>query len=157
MLHFKSLISRCNTSVSNKLLGPQKETGKLERKGRGRGKEKYPAELLAPPHMRCSINISLIKSAKRTKCTQLTRISKLWTPKTKKLLLIQQIWDLMLWTKGCWKGRVPSTNGISFWEICVTELPPGVLLGWVLFLVFGFGFWFWSRSSPGMQVGHALP
>lgn len=47
MLHFKSLISSCNTSVSNKLLGPQKETGKLERKGQGREKGKYPAELLA--------------------------------------------------------------------------------------------------------------
>lgn len=37
MLHLKSLISSCNTSVSNKLLGPEKEIGK---KGSGKRKEK---------------------------------------------------------------------------------------------------------------------
>lgn len=62
MLHFMSLISRCNTSVSNKLLEPEKKTQKLGRKRQGRGKNKYLAEFLA--YQRCSINISLIQSAK---------------------------------------------------------------------------------------------
>lgn len=42
MLHFKSLISTCNTSVSNKLLGPQEEREGLGRKRQDSGKGAHP-------------------------------------------------------------------------------------------------------------------
>lgn len=55
MLHFKSLISSCNTSVSNKLLELNRQ-GNWEERGKGGGK-KYPVEVLA--YKRCFINIIL--------------------------------------------------------------------------------------------------
>lgn len=153
MLHFKNLISSCNTSVSNKLLGPQKETGKLERKGQRRGKGKYPAELLA--YMRCSINICLIIRVPNELSVHSWQKFQSFEPQRPR----NYYWSSKSETLSCEQkaaGKDMHTQQTEFPSQRSVSLSCPQVFCWVGF-VLGFWFWFWSRSSPGMQVGYAMP
>ena len=142
MLHSKSLIGSCNTSVNDiNYWDPRKRGGNWEERDKGEARE----SIHKVPRRPAVLSISLSRNAQWTRCTLATQIPSFWSPKTKELY----------WSSKCetvnkkFLGRTPALNRnrTSFLEAQPLKHPGAfgfigyISLFWFCFVVF------WGRSG----------